>query len=315
MSIFGTSEKTLRIPLEPDRLVADVGGTNTRVALVQGARVIDSSVRSFSNGAYSSFDALLAEFASGLPAMPKVAAISAAGPKSATEIRLTNRDWAIIPRVLVETFGFEDVGLFNDLEALGHSLPHLGDGISTVYRGQKSGVQSLVVGIGTGFNVCPVTLDPQGRCTTFISEMGHMALPSDLCAKLSNLAFTPKTFEDVFSGRGYLDVFRAATGAPAMDVHEATRLLKSDEQLALTFGQVYGSCLALLVRNLTPCFLPYGGIYFAGSVARSALGAGFIAQELDQLRTPEVLGANWVPDIHMIEPDDAALGGLATVFI
>ena len=47
------------MPLPPHRLVADVGGTNTRVALARDGIVDRASIRRFANAGNSGLDAIL----------------------------------------------------------------------------------------------------------------------------------------------------------------------------------------------------------------------------------------------------------------
>ncbi|MGK7651019.1 glucokinase [Roseovarius sp. B08] len=297
--------------MEPERLVADIGGTNARIGLAANGSVRADTVRTYRNADFSSLEALLKAYCGDRQDIPHDAALAAAGPKSGDAIRLTNRDWTILPRTLRDALGFRRVGLVNDLEALGLSLPQIAAHSATIYHGRDDGPQSLVVGIGTGFNVCPALRLSTGASVTLSSETGHASLPSDIAALVAPFGVQARVFEDIFSGSGFLALFRATSGIDVTDPSAATRLMSEEAEATSRFGRLYGACLARLVRHLTSCFLPTGGIYFAGSVARSALRASFTVEELRALRGPSVLGEDWIPAIRLVEYDDAALTGLA----
>jgi glucokinase len=89
----------LRVPPAGDQelsLLADIGATNVRLALLDCDRVIQ--VRVMASDSYSSLQDALAYYLRGLPPEQEVrvsnAAIAVTGPVTSDSIALTNQAWA-----------------------------------------------------------------------------------------------------------------------------------------------------------------------------------------------------------------------------
>ncbi|WP_165390158.1 glucokinase [Thalassococcus sp. S3] len=234
-------------------LVADVGGTNTRLALARSGRVDTGTIKRFANDSAGSFMDLVHLFLEeqGGRAID-AAAIAVAGPVTAAGAQLTNRDWWIDAGMLAPVAGQGPVRVLNDLKALGYALPGMQasdlDVVSPRSGSHVGNGQSLVVGIGTGFNVSPVLTE--GEVTTCMdTEYGHTALPRSVAGDLDEAGF--ETVEDCFSGRGFAAL--------------RTRIGEAE------IGDRYAGLMAAMARELVLAFMPLDGLYFAGSVARAVM--------------------------------------------
>ena len=296
-------------------LVADVGGTNTRIGLSDAGAV--SHIHRYENDAHPSFDGVLADYLShvGRGADLSAAVIAVAGPVTSRQAKLTNRDWTFDGMALVDVLpGQPKVRLINDLVALGHAVPHLSDAQrSTLLAGadQPLNAQSLVAGVGTGFNVCLL----RGG-VVMEAELGHASLPSSVATllreALGSAAERFATNEAVLSGRGLSRIYQAMTGES----------LPGSKILAAADGQTCAAAreAVLLMARLLGCFtrelvfqyLPFGGIHFAGGAARGVLGSDarqeFVAAFLHDGPFREQVAQ--VP-VHVILDDQAALIGAA----
>lgn len=290
-------------------LVADIGGTNTRLGLAHDSRV--QQLRSYRNDNYPSFDAVLAEFLTQEESGVLVgAAIALAGPVTSTRAQLTNRDWSLdTARISAQLPGAPPVRLINDLVALGHSVAALTQAQRlTILPGIEPPLnrQFLVAGLGTGFNVC---LLRDG--VVMEAELGHASVPLAVVQVLRDTlgqgadAFT--TNEAVFSGGGLSEIYRAMTGkmrSGSEVVGAAPECRKAAEALAL-MAQVLG----IFARELVFQYQPLGGIYFNGGAARGILSSdaapAFVETFGDVVKS--------VP-VHVITDDHAALLGAARSF-
>ncbi|SLN71382.1 glucokinase [Pseudooceanicola marinus] len=225
-------------------------------------------------------------------------------------MRLTNRDWTISDQVF-RSKGIEDVFFLNDLEALAYATNSTTIALQGVHQCSPTGRQKLVVGIGTGFNLCPFQSIDRGRLLTFSSESGHMSLPSDITDVANLYGGHVRKVEDLFSGRGFRRVIETATGYRIEDVDQSKKVLKSNKGLAERVFRLYGSVLGQLLRNLCVSHLPYGGVFFAGSVARRIFSEQIFVSELLATQGNTILGDDWLPPISLFCQDDAALMGLA----
>lgn len=299
-----------------DRLVADIGGTNTRLGLARAGQLTAASVENFRNDDFARFDDVLAHYLSRrVGAQIADAVIAVAGPVHGGQACLTNRDWHFDEAQLSRSLGGRPVSLLNDLAALGQASGSLGsdslDAIIAADAEAKGETQALVVGIGTGFNVSPVMMS-QGRVVQLDVEYGHICLPADIATQLSAryglqaVAFT--TIEEVFSGRGYaaLHALEEARAVPVTDGATAVQTCVQQE-----FQVFYAGLLAVLTRNLMLAFLPRRGIFFAGGVARNLLATSAKATFVDIVRKQFDLNTVGAVPVHNILDDAAALKGCA----
>ena len=189
-------------------LVADVGGTNTRVALAEGAQLKKDTVRKFSNKDYAGLGAVLSAFVEEEEVDCAGAAVAIAGPVRDGRGTLTNLDWSVDPDMLSRVTGAETVAVLNDLQAQGHAMGRIApEYLRPVVDGQSvEGGTRLVIGVGTGFNAAVVLDTPLGRIVP-PSEAGHANMPlrTEEELRLCKFVETSHGFpsvEDVLSGRG-----------------------------------------------------------------------------------------------------------------
>lgn len=299
-------------------LVGDVGGTNTRLALVEGGG--PGSVARYANDAFPDFASLLGAYIEEhKPGSVTIARIAVAGPVTGTLARLTNRDWVFRPQDIAQALpgGRAKVQLVNDLVALGHALPALRQDQQNILRNPDSldstSRPALVVGLGTGFNVCQVLTTSAGP-HVLGAELGHASLPSTLKDALGKFlpdageAFT--TNEHLFSGRGLERLHQLRTGR-RIAAREIVDEAGSDASMTASLT-LAASLLGQLTRELVFQYLPLGGVHFAGTVARGLLQSG-AHQAFLEAATRDGPFADLVAQapLYLITDDGAALTGLA----
>ncbi|WP_164659695.1 glucokinase [Tropicibacter sp. Alg240-R139] len=298
-------------------LVADVGGTNTRIGLSDADGV--AQIRRYENDAYPSFDAVLKSYLSQVGQVDlSGAVIAVAGPVTSTQAKLTNRDWSFDSAQLAQILpGAPKVHLINDLVALGHALPHLTEGQqSTLLSGvdHRLNTQKLVAGVGTGFNVC---LLRDG--VVMEAELGHASLPYSVATLLRDaLGAEAKRFtsnEAVLSGRGLSRLYQAMTGQALTGSQIIAAAEAGDCRSASDTITLMARLLGCFTRELVFQYLPFGGIHFAGGAARGVLGSdareAFLMALLNDGPFHEQVAQ--VP-VHVILDDQAALIGAACYF-
>ena len=307
---------------EPLFLVADVGGTNTRVALARGRTVGTESVRRYANHDFANLAPVLRRFVGelGEPALAG-ACVAVAGPVADGVAALTNLDWSIDTARLCEATGAPGGAILNDLQAQGHALGHVDRAsVRTVIEGpEREGAARLVIGVGTGFNAAPVHVTATGRLVP-PCEAGHANLPVRTEAELRLCTFVSTAHgfpavEDVLSGRGLEQVYRwLATEAGSSDEFRASDIMdriEGDPRADAAVRQ-FVRILGTVAGNLSLIHLPFGGVYLVGGVAR-AMGphldrAGFAAAFRDKGRFGGFM-SNFA--VFLVEDDYAALTGCA----
>lgn len=299
------------------RLVADIGGTNARLALSRSGTILPDTVQTYANDQWDSLYAVISAFLAGREDLIDEMVIAVAGPVTGSAARLTNHDWQIEVSGLQSLFQCEQAKLLNDLNALGYAAPFLTkDQLRQVSAGHdpEAGMsQSLVVGVGTGFNVSPV-LEKAGMLFCPAVEAGHITLPLSVSGALADLGISADQFDTIellFSGRGLTKFCRAITGDASVNGPDAIA----------AFGQVgaetttraitlYAGLLGRLLGDLSMAYMPTAGIFLAGSVARAIM---HVASDecIEALRRPARVCANFKPPVWIIENDTAALLGCA----
>jgi glucokinase len=301
------------------RVVADVGGTNSRLALSQSGAVIVETIRSYANDDWDNFAAVLTDFLSVVGAKPSEMVVAVAGPVNSGVAKLTNRNWTFYADTLADEFGLSCVSLLNDLTALGYAAPTLNAEQLAHLNGDTAALagnyQALVVGIGTGFNVAPVVMTHIGiHCPK--AEVGHISLPTSVQASL--LAYDVPanpftTVEDLFSGRGFEAYCRLATGDYTLQGRGAISSYGSHGAEAITKAiNQYAEALGWLLRDLALSFMCQSGIFLAGSVTRSVMNCAEF-HCLSIFNKPCRIRKNTVQPISIINDDFAALFGCATL--
>jgi len=298
------------------RLVADVGGTNSRLALCDQGTLLPQTQRNYSNDDWTSLYAVVSDFLSKqsdseLDGM----VIAMAGPVDGHKARLTNRDWAVDGDQLIREFNCGRVALLNDLAALGYSVPYLkADQVTTVKPSDTSisGTrQSVVVGIGTGLNVSPVVAHGSA-VIALTAEAGHTSTPSSVAKLLvaSNMSCDEfPTSEHLFSGRGLSRFCQLVSGDPKTDGKTAVAQY-GDTATATRAIDLYAEMFGAYLHDVCLAHAPSAGIYLAGSVAR-AIADKSPSQICKVLNQPCAI--SYVKDVPLftIEEDGAALLGCA----
>ena len=313
-------------PADTLTLVADIGGTNTRVALADGVRLLPDTIRRYSNRKFPGLESVLRQYIAEEGDVDcKGACVAVAGPVRDGVGSMTNLDWTIDSDTLRRATHAEHVSILNDLQAQGHALGFVSDdNIRPVIPGPKAAPDAvrLVVGVGTGFNAAPVFETGNGRFVA-PSECGHANLPirNDQELALCNFVETAHGFpavEDVLSGRGLERVYLflgtqsgEAYEKSAADIMAAVEA--GDDPRATEAARLFVKILGTVVGNLSLVQLPFGGVYLVGGVARHITPYlerfGFAEAFRDKGRFAGFMN-NF--SVSAIEDDYAALTGCAS---
>mgnify|MGYP003700655955 CR=1 FL=1 len=307
-------------------LLADVGGTNARFALLTGDTL--GSVLHLPVANYRTFyDAAAAAMTQiGCDKVPEVAVLDFAGPVDAGRAVMTNAGWDTTEGELVRRFGFSQVRLLNDYAALALGLAHLGEADKLRIgpaRPEPKGTRA-VLGPGSGLGV-GAAVSTEHHDTPVISEGGHanMSAADDLDAELLAILraeFGHVSAERVLSGPGLSNIHRALArmhgrNVASLDPAEVTRtgLAGSDDLCRLALERF---CLFLgsFAGNVALGFGAQGGVYLAGGILPRfpdfLAASGFRARFEDKGRFRDYLAA--IPT-WLITRQDAAFLGLAAV--
>ncbi|SMO74594.1 glucokinase [Paracoccus laeviglucosivorans] len=259
-------------------LLADVGGTNARLALARDGGVDADSITRFRGDDHPDFDEVVRLYleAKGQPQIDAVC-VAVAGPVSQGRARLTNRDWTFSEERLQELTGAGRARLINDLTALGYATPALSGEAAGFLRDapvQAANGQRLVVNAGTGFNVCAVKVLPTGGIACLEAEVGHIRLPVSVERPLREVlgakADPLDSVEELFAGRGLAKLHALLTDTPPQRAEAVVAAADQGDAAATATCDLYARLFGLMCRELALSFMPMEGMFLAGSVARSA---------------------------------------------
>lgn len=307
-------------------LVADIGGTNTRVALAEGRHVRTETIRRFPNEGFPGLEPVLRRYLEEVKGpRPAAVCVAVAGPVKDGWAELTNRDWTIDLALLTRATGADRAAILNDLQAQGHALGHLAPGSTRVLIPvSEAGPEAakLVVNVGTGFNIA-LAFDVGGRRFVPPAEAGHATLPvrDEADFRLSRHLAAIHDFasvEEVLSGRGIVEVFdwlgveegdaRKATSAEIMAAVAA-----GGEGRETRAARVFVRMLGAVAGDLALATLPFGGVWLVGGLARAfaphLAAYGFAEAFRDKGRFSDFMGQFGV---GVVEDDNAALTGCAS---
>jgi glucokinase len=258
-------------------LVADIGGSKSRFALVSSAGWPER-IRVIENDTVADLETAVARYLQETGARPQAATLAVAGPIAGEEVALTNRAWRFRRSDLARRFGFSQLRIVNDFEALAWSLPRL-TAAHTRPLGhcalRPDGVK-LVLGPGTGLGVAALVPD-DGRWYALASEGGHASFGAraadeeDVFAKLRG-QYGAVSAEMVLSGPGLLRFARALHPERAYrDPESIVADAHAGEAKAQAITRLFVRLLGRFAGGLALTFKALGGVYITGGVA-SGLG-------------------------------------------
>ncbi len=309
-------------------ILADIGGTNTRVALADGRVVRQDSIAKFSNAQFASLEGILTRYLdeAGIAAV-EGACVAAAGPVRDGVAEMTNLSWIIDHALLVRATGADKVAILNDLQAQGQALGHVAPRFlrPVITAPALPGAAMLVVGLGTGINAAPVYDTPWGRVVP-PSECGHVSMPirDERDLRLARFiegygehAHGFAGAEDALAGRGlehiYAFVTQEAGQLAPLSSGQIMADLAAGQGSAVEAARLYIHVLGGYLGNLALTHLPYGGIFLIGGMSRAMTPyfepLGLAASLNDQGRFSDFLRGF---PVWVVEDDFAALTGCAS---
>jgi glucokinase len=272
-------------------LVADIGGTHARFALVRGEDGGVHDVRSFRCRDFASPQAAALAYLSlaappGAPApAPRRVALALATPIDGDSVCMTNSDWCVSRTDMTRALGADEVLLLNDFEALALALPRLAAAPGneavrwmTAARPDRS-LPMAVIGPGTGLGVAGCV--PAGRdWIALAAEGGHVtaAAADDFEGQLlrvMRIEHEHVSAERMLSGTGLPGLHRAVCivrGVPCDEDLEPADITRRalDEGDAHCLATLDSFCAMLggFAGNVALTLGARGGLFVAGGVAQ-----------------------------------------------
>jgi glucokinase len=268
-------------------LVADIGGTNCRVALVKSPGAAPQTVlRLLTRDEPTCEAALTRAMALCGSARPRSAVLAVAGPVIGLGAELTNAGWAFDGASLSDALGREQGLLVNDFEALATCLPVLGPAELTPIGAGTAAPDGarLILGPGTGFGAAAL-VGREGRYTIVPTEAGHIELgpvSEDEFAlwPLLERVHGRVTVESLLSGAGLARLDAALrrraggqvqSGASPQDGAAVAAAAQARDASARQAVMLFGTLLGRVAGDLALTLKATGGVFIAGGIAPKLL--------------------------------------------
>lgn len=266
-------------PRKYNRLVADVGGTNSRLALWDAAENTLRARQDYLNEDFTSFEQVLAAWIDGLnEPSPAQACIAIAAPPFDDQVTMPNIGWSFSISEVSTRFHLDQMRVINDFESNAYSLLHLSaEDITTLHQGKTGNSGKLAaVGPGTGLGGASVGL-VAGQPTASACEPGHMSLAPATPLEMDLFSLLMKSHPVIYaelllSGRGLPRLHQAMAeimgeSAQTLSAPEISRRALADEcPLASQTMQTFCALLGSLCGDFVLAQGAYGGLYLCGGI-------------------------------------------------
>jgi len=259
------------------RLVADIGGTNSRLALCETGKSGLLNLQTFLNSEFDSLEAVIAASLDKLETAPTQACLAIAAPLSEGEMAMANLPWRFSREGLRQHFGFDHLRLLNDFQAVGYALPHLpATHLVTISPGVEQVGKLAAMGPGTGLGgATSETINGTQHVTA--CEPGHSGLVVATELELDLLRLLQRQYDHVHvellvSGPGieriYLGLCKLHGQTPADSLTAAVceRALQAEEDLAVQALHMFCALLGSVCGDYLLHNGAFGGLYLAGGV-------------------------------------------------
>ncbi len=313
----------------PPRMIADIGGTNARFALLDGMERRDEIVLACADypDLVSAAEEYLKQVGAAKNSRPAEAALAIAGPVTGDIVRMTNHVWEFSAAHTRQQLGLERLIVLNDFTALAMAVRHLTDAdLEQVGHGRAvPNMPIAVIGPGTGLGVSG--LIPVGQSWMPLQgEGGHVTLSvmnEHELAVLKQLQqrFSHVSAERVLSGPGLVNLYDAICGVEGLIPELLTppeitkRAQEASCRLCSETVSMFCALLGTMAGNLVLTLGALGGAYIGGGIA-PGLGRLFTSSRFrdrfeDKGRFTDYVAR--VPTL-LIKAELPALLGLASAF-
>jgi len=250
--------------------MADMGGTNIRFAIFHNNEIMNLEV--FKCADFSSFEEALICYEQKAGKLPKQFVLAVPGVAKQEVYRFVNNKWQFLLSDIKEKFGFKDIVILNDFEAVAYALPTLDE--KNLHCLQSKNLNGndfpyIVMGFGTGLGV-GMLLPIANGYHAIPSEGGHIGVAPQNETEQKIYDFILKKYgrvsaERVISAQGLENVYQALTGKKMSSTEIVSNALsgKKDEKNALLqmfafWGDVAG--------NLALSICAKSGVYLTGNI-------------------------------------------------
>jgi glucokinase len=313
-------------PLAFPILIGDIGGTNARFWVLGDSFAEPQQFPNVRTADFETIDqAIQQEVLDKTSKQPRSAILAVAAPIEGDEIPLTNCDWIVRPRQLIEQLGFSDVLVINDFEAQALAIASLSDDdrLPVGPRADAPVASRVVLGPGTGLGVAGL-VHARDMWFPVPGEGGHVDLGP---RSARDLAIFPNieriegrvAGEQILCGRGLVNLYRAICKTDGIEplysdpADITSHGLSGHNAQAFETLTLFVTYLGRLAGDMALIMMAKGGVYLAGGISQKIIPAlkrpEFRAAFED--KAPHTALMRQIPTFIVTHPQ-AALAGLAS---
>ncbi|MFO1429507.1 MAG: glucokinase [Candidatus Competibacteraceae bacterium] len=264
--------------LQYSRLVADIGATNARFALVD-ADGQPYAERLLAVADYPDIVAAINAYLQGVEPRPTQAALAVAMPILGDQVKMTNYErWSFSIEATRRTLGLEKLILLNDFTALALSLPRLKPSELRQVGGGLALAEATIglIGPGTGLGVSGLVWAGT-HWVPLMTEGGHVTLSPVTEQEWKIACILQKRFghvstERLLSGPGLVNLYQALAeleGCTPEDLQPPViteRALAGNCSLCRQTVEIFCAMLGTAAGNLAVTLGALGGVYIGGGI-------------------------------------------------
>jgi glucokinase len=277
---------TSTAPLPFPILIGDIGGTNARFSILTDAYAEPKQFPNVRTADFTTIDEAIQQGVLDKTAVqPRAAILAVAGPIKGDEIPLTNCDWIVRPRTMIEGLGLEDVLVVNDFEAQALAIAALSDE-NRERIGETSGdmiASRVVLGPGTGLGVGGL-VHAQQSWIPVPGEGGHVDLGP---RSERDYAIFPHvetiegriSAEQILCGRGLVNLYRAICAADGIEpvwtdpADITSHALQGSDKVTVETVSLFATYLGRVAGDMALIFMARGGVYLSGGISQKIIPA------------------------------------------
>lgn len=267
-------------------LIADIGGTNARFALVDPNNVIRDELRLACADYPTLASACEAYLREAGGTRPRHAAIAVASPVLGDDVKMTNHHWSFSIEETRRQLRLDSLDVVNDFIAVALAVPHLTAGdVRAIGGGTRSPHGAVaVLGPGTGLGMAGLIRNGLGW-TPLSSEGGHVTMAAFNEREAAVIAHLRQRFghvsaERVISGPGLVNLYYALaalegrpTEAGITPPEVSKRGLDRTCPTSVEAVGLFTTMLGTIAANLALTLGAQGGVFIAGGIVPQILNS------------------------------------------
>lgn len=261
-------------------LIADVGGTNIRLALYDFASGTRDHTKKYLCAEYPTIVDVIKQYLADVSVTDvKEGCLAIACPTDEDWISMTNHTWQFSVKEATKQLGFDHLHFINDFTAISQSLPVIAeDKLLKIGGGEVlDGAPKAVLGAGTGLGVAHI-IHLDGRWLSLPGEGGHVDFAATNDKEVAVWRYLSKkysrvSYEQLLSGLGLTQIYQALNDVDGKQAESLTpaevcdRALDGSCEYCVSTLALFCNVMGSMAGNLALTMATFGGVYVAGGIA------------------------------------------------